>query len=90
MPQAIADPEDMERFAKDLQMFNQALSNQMSSLYGRFQLLGQTWRDQEHHKFAQEFEQTMAVLRRFVQVSNEHIPFLLRKARRLREYLEQR
>ncbi len=52
--------------------------------------LATTWRDQEHHKFADEFEQTMQVIRRFVEAADQHIPFLLRKADRVEEYLQQR
>ena len=62
----------------------------MSRLQGQFSRLGDTWRDQEHQKFAQEFEQTMRVIHRFIQVSDQHIPFLLRKAQRVRDYLQQR
>jgi hypothetical protein len=40
--------------------------------------------------FAEEFEQTMKVLTRFVESSNKHIPFLIRKADRVEEYLQQR
>ena len=32
----------------------------------------------------------MQVLERFLQVSEEHIPFLLRKAERIEEYMQQR
>jgi hypothetical protein len=32
----------------------------------------------------------MKVMARFVDVTNEHIPFLLRKAQRVEEYLQQR
>ena len=52
--------------------------------------LADTWRDQEHDRFRQEFEATMQVLERFLEVSEEHIPFLLRKAERIEEYLQQR
>jgi hypothetical protein len=62
----------------------------MSRLQGRFNNLGDTWRDQEHIKFAQEFEQTMRVLQQFRRSSEQQIPFLLRKAQRLRDYLNQR
>lgn len=52
--------------------------------------LGETWRDQEHQKFNGEFEQTMRQLARFAEAVDEQIPFLLRKAERLDEYLRQR
>ncbi|MEW5872348.1 MAG: WXG100 family type VII secretion target [Chloroflexota bacterium] len=90
MPQAIADPEDLQRFAQELRQFNEILKDSMSRLKGQFGALGDTWRDQEHQKFAQEFEQTLAVLQHFRQSSEQQIPFLLRKAERIREYLQQR
>jgi hypothetical protein len=52
--------------------------------------LGQTWRDQEHTKFAEEFEATTRVLVRFADSTDRHIPFLLRKAEKIEEYLQQR
>lgn len=89
-PKAVADPEDLERFARELKQFNGQLRDSMSRLQGQFGRLGDTWRDQEHQKFAQEFEQTMRVLHHFMQSSEQQIPFLLRKAQRLRAYLNQR
>jgi len=89
-PQAIASPEELERFAHELKQFNAQLRDSTSRLQGQFSRLGDTWRDQEHQKFAQEFEQTMRVIHRFMQVSDQHIPFLLRKAQRVRDYLQQR
>jgi uncharacterized protein YukE len=88
--QAIASPEELERFASELRTFDTQLLQSMSRLQGQFHRLGDTWRDQEHQKFAREFEQTMRVLHQFIQVAEEHHPFLIRKAQRLREYLAQR
>ncbi len=88
--QAIADPEELERFARGLQAFNYQLNDTLRELQGEFAQLGSTWRDQEHVKFAQEFEQTVRVLHNFMRITDEHIPFLMRKAQRLRDYLGQR
>src|SRR5256885_479051 len=52
----------LERFARNLKEFNKQLRESMSRLQGQFARLGDTWRDQEHQKFAQEFEQTMRLL----------------------------
>lgn len=87
MGKAIVDPEELRRFAQDLKRFNNELKNQMQILNGRFISLGQTWRDQEHRKFAEQFEETMRSLSRFHEVSVEQIPFLLRKAEQIEEYL---
>jgi uncharacterized protein YukE len=90
MPQAIVDPAELRRFAHNLKQFNNELQNQISVLHGQLLGLGSTWRDQEHLKFTEEFEQTMRVVSRFVEATDEHIPFLLRKAERAEEYLQQR
>ena len=84
------DPEEVRRFAEELKRFNVDLQNRMTLLYARFTALGETWQDQEHLKSAEEFKQTMKALKRFVDVASQHAPFLLRKARRIEEYLEQR
>jgi uncharacterized protein YukE len=90
MTQAIASPEDLERFAQELKQFNGQLRDSMARLNGGFSRLGETWRDQEHQKFAQEYEQTMRVLAQFMRSADQQIPFLQRKAARLRDYLNQR
>ena len=90
MAKAVVDPEELRRFAHDLKRFTNELHNRMGVLHGRLQALGQTWRDQEHTKFAEEFEQTLRVLKGFNEATQKHIPFLLRKAERVDEYLQQR
>jgi uncharacterized protein YukE len=89
MPQAIVNPEELERFAQNLKQFNAQLRDTTARLQGQFTGLGDTWRDQEHAKFAQEFQQTMRVLHNFMRVADDHIPFLLRKAQKARDYLNQ-
>ena len=49
-----------------------------------------TWRDQENKKFCEQFEGHMRLLARFIESNNEHIPYLLRKAEHIEEYLQQR
>lgn len=90
MAQAVMDPEKVRRFAEELHRFNGELQNRMSSLQARFAGLGDTWQDQEHEKFAEEFQQIMKALKRFVELANEQTPYLLRKAQRIEEYLNQR
>ena len=90
MPQAIVDPGELRRFAAQLRRFNDEMMKQMGALHGQLVGLGQTWRDKEHEKFVEEFEQTLQVVGRFVEATNQHIPFLLRKADRVEDYLQQR
>ena len=90
MAQAIMDPEKVRRFADELQRFNTDLENRLILLQARFSALSDTWQDQEHEKFAEEFRTAMKALKRFVDLSKDHTPYLLRKAQRIEEYLRQR
>jgi uncharacterized protein YukE len=90
VPQAIVNPEELRRFAHQLKQYIQELQNRSSVLQGQMAALGSSWRDQEHEKFASEFDQTMIVINRFIENAQIHIPFLLRKAERVEEYLQQR
>ena len=86
----MADPEEIRRFAADLKRFLGGIEDSTAALTGRFRALGDTWRDQEHRQFAEEFENTMRVLGRFATAADEQIPYLVRKADRLEDYLRQR
>jgi uncharacterized protein YukE len=90
MAQAIMDPEKVRRFAEELQRFNSDLENRVTMLTARFAALGDTWQDQEHAKFSDEFKTAMKALKKFVEASQAHTPYLLRKAQRIEEYLNQR
>jgi len=90
MAQAVMDPEQVRRFAEELKRFNADLQDKMASLQARFAALGDTWQDDEHVKFAEEFKTTIKALKKFVEVSNQQTPYLLRKAQRIEEYLNKR
>lgn len=89
MSDVVASPQEIRRFARNLGRFNKQLHGSRSQLHAHFQQLGETWLDQEQRKFARQFEETMRVLDRFRTASEQQIPFLLRKAQRLEEYLNQ-
>ncbi len=84
------DPEKVRRFAEELQRFNSDLENRMLMLHSRFTALSDTWQDQEHEKFSEEFRQALKALKKFTELSKSHTPYLLRKAQRIEEYLNQR
>ena len=90
MSQAIVDPAELRRFASNLKRFNADLQAGLAGLHGQLVGLGDSWRDQEHVKFAQEFEETMHILAAFVENADLHVPFLLKKAERIEDYLQQR
>jgi uncharacterized protein YukE len=90
MAQAIMDPEEVRRFAAELKRFVDDIQAKATSLQAKFNSLGTTWQDDDHAKFAEEFITTMKVLRKFVETSEKHTPYLLRKAQRIEQYLDQR
>ena len=70
--------------------FNTNLENRLVLLQARFSALSDTWQTQKHEKFADEFKEAMKALKKFVELSKEHTPYLLRKAKHIEEYLQQR
>ena len=90
MAQAIIDPAELRRFVHQLKIFNEDVRERMTILHGQLVGLGDTWRDQEHERFLQEFEQTLHVVEAFLAAADEHVPFLLRKAEKVEQYLQQK
>jgi uncharacterized protein YukE len=89
-PKAIADPEDIERFAGELRQFNAQMRELSQRMNGRLQQLNSSWQDQEFQKFAQQFEQTMKGIHNFTNACDAFVPGLQKKAQFLREYLNRR
>jgi len=87
MPQAVIDPDEVRQFARTLKKFNTNLRDNISSLGSQLTALGSSWRDQEHQKFADLFEQHMKDISRFSDTADEMVPYLLRKAEHIEEYL---
>jgi uncharacterized protein YukE len=90
MAKANVDPAELRRFAADLNRFNNDMQGLMAGLHGRMRGLEATWRDQEHQKFAEAFEQTIKVLGTFLENSRLHASFLAKKAGLIEDYLKQR
>ena len=90
MSQAIVNPDELRRFAQMLKKFNTGLAEQTAALGTQLEHLSATWRDQENRRFAEEFARNLQGLARFVETNDEYIPFLLRKAERIDDYLRQR
>jgi len=90
MAQVIVNPEEVRRFALQLKAGNAQLMDLTTRLRGQFGSLGETWRDQEYQRFAQEFEQTARSLKQFMRLADQYIPYLERKAEAAQRFLDQR
>lgn len=76
--------EEVERFAHRLKAFNAQLQDNLRVLNADFGRLSESWRDPANERFAHQFHETVTVLRQFVRISDEYIPFLLQKAEKAR------
>jgi uncharacterized protein YukE len=90
MGQAIVDPAELRRFAGSLRTFSEEVMAHMQMVQRQLAVLGSTWRDQEQAKFAEEFEAQLSTFKRFAESTSEYVPYLIRKAERVEEYLQQR
>ena len=88
MAQAVVDPEELRQFAQSLKKFNGQLRDHATALGNQLAALNASWRDQEHKKFADEFETNMKVLLRFAETADAYVPYLLRKAQHIEDYLQ--
>jgi uncharacterized protein YukE len=86
MAQAIVDPEQLRQFAMQLKRFSSLLAESSGKLSQQMQQLSVSWRDQEHAKFASQFEQELRQLTRLIEASEQHVPYLIRKAELIEEY----
>lgn len=88
MPQAIGDPEELERFAYSLQRFIDSLNDAMGNLNGAFASLGDTWQDEKRAQFEEDYNALVQQLYQFNANAEEQVPYLAALASRLREYLQ--
>ena len=88
MPQAVVDPEELRQFARTLKKYNSDLRVHATLLANQLAALGTTWRDQEHQKFVDRFEENLRIIQRFTEEADQHIPYLLRKAEHIEDYLQ--
>ena len=87
MSQAVVDPEQLRQFAAHLHRFTEEMKQRSTALASQMNQLEQTWRDEQQRKFAGEFSDQMRQMARLIQASEEHIPYLMRKAEQIDAYL---
>ncbi|MFK8112323.1 MAG: WXG100 family type VII secretion target [Rubripirellula sp.] len=87
MNQAVVDPEQLRQFAAHLHRFAEELKQQSTGLSTQMNQLEQTWRDEQQRKFAEEFNGQLRQLTRLIKSTEEHVPYLMRKAEQIDAYL---
>ena len=87
MNQAVVDPEQLRQFATHLKLFAEELRTRSTILSPQMNRLEQTWRDEQQRKFNEDFVVQLRGLSRIIQSTEQHIPYLLRKAEQIDAYL---
>ncbi|QDS92846.1 hypothetical protein FF011L_15950 [Roseimaritima multifibrata] len=87
MNQAIADPDELRRFASHLRDYAEDMKQRHAALASHMHELEQTWRDEQQRKFASEFEQQLRQMNRLLAATEQHLPYLVRKADQIESYL---
>ena len=87
MNQAVVDPEQLRQFAAHLHRFAEEMKQRSSGLASQMNQLEQTWRDEQQRKFAEEFTAEMRQMKRLIDATEKHVPYLLRKAEQIDAYL---
>ncbi|MCP4892004.1 MAG: WXG100 family type VII secretion target [Rubripirellula sp.] len=87
MNQAVVDPEHLRQFAAHLHQFSEEMKQRSSGLASQMNQLEQTWRDEQQRKFSEEFATQMRQVTRLIQATEQHVPYLLRKADQIDAYL---
>lgn len=88
MAQAIVDPEELRQFAAMLKRYSQQIRESTSMLSNAQARLSESWRDQEHRKFVDEFEEQIKLVNKLLDSSDKHVPYLLKKAEFIDQYLQ--
>ncbi|TWU38755.1 hypothetical protein Q31b_38330 [Novipirellula aureliae] len=87
MNQAVVDPDQLRQFAAQLHRFSEEMKQSTTALASQMNQLEQTWRDEQQRKFTEEFTQQMRQLSRLIQTTEQHVPYLMRKAEQIDAYL---
>ncbi len=88
MAQAVVDPEQLRQFAAMLKRYGQQVRESTGALTQAQARLSETWRDQEHRKFAEQFEEQLKSLNKLLEATDQHVPYLLKKAEIIEQYLQ--
>jgi len=80
------DIDELERFANQLQVFNQQLEQITYKIEGQFQNLGSSWRDEQYAKFSEEWHSTFRVIYKYIdQNAPEYVRYLKVKVAKFRD-----
>jgi hypothetical protein len=90
MARAVADPEELRKFAHALLRSIGELRTLRAEVMGRFEALHDHWQDEKYSRFRECFAATMRRMEPFLEQGQAYVEHLHRKAQLLEEYLRRR
>jgi uncharacterized protein YukE len=81
MSQAFVNPERLRAFSHTARGFGEQTGESLARLEAQIQRLGNTWRDQEYHRFTEEFRKVSAQLKVLRAEIDKIVPVLEADAR---------
>ena len=87
MSQVHANPDQIEHFAANLAAFGKNVSEELTRIHVAFSNLSETWIDDAHARYSQQFEEMAPPISRLLEATPDHVKHLLRKAEELRAFL---
>lgn len=90
MPQVIIDPDEARNFANYLEQTIDAIRSQKSSVTSDFDSLNEVWRDHKYDKFSKIFFDAATKIDSFINMAENYVDYLRRKAEKADRYLEDR
>jgi uncharacterized protein YukE len=90
MTQVIVNPEEMRRFARNLNEIADAMQSRKVTTNSQFERLKESWKDPKYAQFEETYLRTLVQIDRFTRAAKIYASFLHRKAAKADVYLKGR
>lgn len=86
MAQIIVNPDELRNFAAALEQYVTNIDEETGRIGSAFNVLGETWKDDKHAQFENDFNELQAQITAFKNMASEYAPYLYSLAASLDPY----
>lgn len=86
MAQIIVNPDELRRFAATLEQYVANIDEETGRISTAFNVLGETWKDDKHAQFENDFSELQAQIAAFKNKAADYAPYLYSLAASLDPY----
>ncbi len=87
MGAAIGDPDEIRNFANALENYINNIDEETGRIESQFRQLGESWKDEQHQRFENDFNELRTQIAAFKEKTSEYPPHLFAMAADLEQYL---